>query len=74
MRTPVYKIEVLVIDFENNGPDDAIALIEQCKHLSAKCIKVESRDAGEWHDRHPLNLLTTDKSAYFDSLPELSSK
>lgn len=70
MKTPVYKIEVIVIDFEKDGVDEVKSLIENHRYLHAQCVSVAVKDAGEWEDSHPLNQRATDKIAIFNSMPE----
>lgn len=50
-----HKIEILVIDFEDYGVDDAIVEIEQSRNLHGTVLKSSTFDIGEWDDDHPLN-------------------
>jgi len=56
----VYKLEVMVIDHDELGPDGIREELENadfanhCIHPAVK--KVECRDIGEWSDDHPLNI------------------
>ena len=55
-----YKVEVLIIDFDNIGEEGIIDAIEETSYPN-RCIspdvkKIEARDIGEWDDDHPLNL------------------
>lgn len=62
-----YRLEVLVIDFDNVG-DDIPNIIENTKYpnwcISPSIIQVESRDIGEWSDDHPLNKKDTVRAEY----------
>jgi hypothetical protein len=63
-----YKIEMLVVDFDEVGEQEIRDIIENT-HYPNRCIspsvkKVESRDIGEWHDDHPLNLKDQADLAY----------
>jgi hypothetical protein len=54
-----YKVELLVIDFDDLGEDGIRDEIENAKYAN-RCIspsvqKMDSRDIGEWTDDHPLN-------------------
>ena len=67
-----YKLEVLVIDFDNVG-DDIPSLIENTKYpnwcISPTVIQAESKDIGEWSDDHPLNKNDTMKAEYKKLFP-----
>lgn len=58
-----YKIELLVIDFDELGKDSIIQEIENANYpndcLSPMVKSVVEKDIGEWHDDHPLNKLST---------------
>lgn len=60
----IYKIEIAVIDLDQIGEQEIKKVIENTHYpnhcISPKVKKIESRDIGEWHDDHPLNL--NDKS------------
>ena len=64
----VYKIELLVIDFDELGKDSIIREIENANYpndcLSPRVKLVIEKDIGEWHDDHPLNKLATMDAAY----------
>ena len=58
----VYKIELMVIDFENVGQEGISRLIEDCKYVNPKILSCNSRIIkGEWSDDHPLNKIDTFK-------------
>lgn len=55
----VYKLEVMVIDFDELGEDGIKIEFENARYAN-RCMyprikKIESRDIGEWDDEHPLN-------------------
>ena len=62
-----YKLEVLVIDFDDVG-DEVVSLIENARYpndcISPSVMNVEAREIGEWSDDHPLNKRDTMKAAY----------
>lgn len=62
-----YKLEVLVIDFDDVG-DEVASLIENARYpndcISPSVMHVEARDIGEWSDEHPLNKRDKMKAAY----------
>ena len=69
MKTKVFKIEVLVIDFDALGEDGVKDAIQNarfpndCVSLDVKNIKCEEV---EWSDDHPLNMSATSEKAYQD--------
>ena len=50
-----YKIEILVVDFEEHGEDVLIHDIENMKYYSPNVMDIREADIGEWSDDHPLN-------------------
>lgn len=54
----VYKIELLVIDFDDIGPDEIRDVIENTHYVN-HCISPKVKDVMmrrvEWSDEHPLN-------------------
>jgi hypothetical protein len=54
----VYKIELMVIDFDEVGEDIPVC-IEEARYpnhcITPKVVSINSREIGEWHDDHPLN-------------------
>ena len=63
-----YKLEILVVDFEDIGVEGATQEIESA-HYGNRCItpvvmSVVSRDIGEWDDDHPLNNSKTRDDEY----------
>ncbi len=61
-----YKLEVLVIDFENYGEEDIKTIIERAKYVNADVKSIKSADIGEWSDDHKLNMKVTCEQAYKD--------
>lgn len=63
-----YKIELLVIDFDELGKDSIIREIENANYpndcLSPRVKGIVEKDIGEWDDSHPLNKLKTCDAAY----------
>lgn len=63
-----YKIEILVIDHDDLGPDSIRQEIEGTRYAN-DCIyprvqAIEERDIGEWSDDHPLNRSSAAASEY----------
>jgi len=54
-----YKVELLIIDFDQIGEEEIRYQIEDTKYsnhcISPQVKKIEERDIGEWYDDHPLN-------------------
>ena len=59
----VYKIEIMVIDFEKSGEQDIRDCLESCKYVNPTVVSMESREV-EWSDDHPLNKHDTSEKAY----------
>ena len=63
----IYKIELMVVDFDGLGADAVKETIE-CQKYPNYCIapSVQSIEAREvdWSDEHPLNKLDTSASAF----------
>ena len=63
-----YKIEILVIDFNNLGADgietelNNVNFANDCITLNVKSIT--EKDIGEWSDEHPLNQRKTCDTEY----------
>jgi len=55
----VYKLEVLVIDMDELGPQEIQEVLENARYpnrcISPKVLSVQGREIGEWRDDHPLN-------------------
>ncbi len=63
-----YKIEILVLDFEDSGEESIRDLVERSRHLNAKVMSLKSADV-DWSDEHPLNKCGTSSRAYQDLFP-----
>lgn len=61
----VYKIEVMVLDFEGVGEEEIEHVIANNKFLSAHVMDSKSKEI-EWSDDHPLNRCGTMARAYTD--------
>lgn len=59
-----YKLEVLVLDFEETGDDEVKGLIENNKYLIVDVITLKSKKIDDWDDDHPLNNTETQKEAF----------
>jgi hypothetical protein len=59
-----YKVEVLVLGFEDMSEDDIVYFIENIKHLYPTVMSIQSKEIGEWNDDHPLNKTDTIKQTY----------
>jgi hypothetical protein len=60
-----YKIEMLVLDFEDSGEEAIRDTIEGSRHLNAQVMSSKSVDI-DWSDDHPLNQCGTTARAYQD--------
>ena len=65
----IFKIEVMVIDFDDVGADGTKTILENTRYPN-RCInpmvkKIEERTI-EWSDDHPLNRTSTMDAAYAD--------
>lgn len=59
-----YKIELLVIDLENMGPNEIRIAIENTKYVSPNIVSMQEAEIGEWSDDHPLNHPDTWEAEY----------
>jgi len=59
-----YKLELLVIDYDEIGGDEMKLILENLHDLAVSVMKIESKDIGEWSDDNPLNLYNEKKEAY----------
>jgi hypothetical protein len=63
----VYKVEVMVLDFDEVGEDGVKSLLENTKYpnwaIHPVVRKIDTREI-EWSDDHPLNKWDTEKEAY----------
>lgn len=64
----VYKVELLIIDFDKIGADDIKSIIENARDLndctSTSVKNIIEKDIGEWSDDHPLNHRDTCDAEY----------
>lgn len=55
----VYKLEVMVIDFDELGTQGMIDTLENTTYpnrcMNPRVMSIEERDIGKWTDDHPLN-------------------
>jgi hypothetical protein len=61
-----YKVEVLVLGFEDMPEDDIVYFIENTGYLNSRVMPIQSKDIGEWDDDYPLNKRETAKQTYED--------
>lgn len=56
-----YKVELLVLGFENLSEDDLRHYLSNVKHVYPTIIDVKEAEIGEWTDDHPLNKTTKEE-------------
>jgi len=63
-----YKVEIMIIDFDDLGDEGIADVIENTKYpnycISPQVKSVQSADIGEWDDNHPLNRKDTADAEY----------
>ena len=64
----VYKVELMVVDFDGIGGDGVKDELENARYGN-RCIRpevkgIQERDIGEWDDDHPLNQMDTSDAEY----------
>jgi len=63
-----YKITLLFLDFDEVGPQEAKALIENARLPNridpGTVMDLQEADIGEWSDDHPLNKRATMSEAF----------
>lgn len=63
-----YKVELIIIDFDEVGEELIRYYIENTKYpnhcISPQIKLIEGKDIGEWHDNHPLNSLDLHDTEY----------
>ena len=69
-----YKIEVLVIDFEDIGEKEIGDTLANLRDLSVDVKSIKSVEIGEWRDDHPLNKKETSDNEYARLFPDPSKK
>ena len=69
----MYKVELMVLDFDGIGADGIKQEIEYARYsnrcISPKVKGCESRDIGKWDDSHPLNHRDTADAEYRKLFP-----
>ena len=67
----VYRLEVMVLDFDELGGDDIASIIEHTRFanrcISPTVMRWECKDIGQWRDDHPLNYSSQQREE-FDKL------
>ena len=56
-----YKMELLVLDFQDSEEDDVKYLIESNKYLTINILSTKSKQIDDWDDDNPLNNTDTQK-------------
>jgi hypothetical protein len=63
-----YKVELLIVDFDELGGEDIKNVIENQKYpnwcIDPQVKNIKEADIGEWTDDHPLNKLSTLNKEY----------
>ncbi len=63
--TNVYKIEVVVVDYDDLGAECIQEVLQETKYpnwcISPSVVTIEEKDIGEWDDSNPLNYRNTQK-------------
>lgn len=66
-----YKVEILIIDFDELGLDEIKSVITNARYpnhcMSPDVKDIQEYDIGEWSDEHPLNLHAT-ADQYYNNL------
>lgn len=65
-----YKIELVVVDFEDMGIEDIKNVLRNSRYIHPNIIKCVAADIGEWEDDHPLNKQGTT----YEQVQEIFSK
>jgi hypothetical protein len=72
-KIKVFKLEVLIFDFDGIGKQEVISVLEDTNYpnhcISPQIKKVEVREV-EWSEDHPLNKRDTSEQAYKDLFKE----
>ena len=67
MRMNVYKVEIMVIDFDQLGEGELKNVIENTRYPN-RCIRPEVKSIQtrvvEWSDDHPLNSISQSDAEY----------
>ena len=59
-----YKVELLVLDFENCGESDIKSILSNVRYLNSSVMNIIEKDIGTWSDDHPLNSRILQKETY----------
>ena len=63
-----YKVELLVVDFDDLGADGLKGILENSRYVNhcmrPEVMSIEERDIGEWYDDHPLNKVDKSNTEY----------
>jgi hypothetical protein len=59
-----YKVELLIIDFDQIGGEGIKNMIENLRYLATTVKNIKEVDIGEWTDDHPLNKRITSNEEY----------
>lgn len=64
----VYKLEVMVIDFDGLGAGEIANVLESANYpndcIHPSVVDIDSVDIGEWRDDHPLNNVRTQDAEF----------
>lgn len=62
LRMKAYKVELLIVDHDELGPDEIVVTLENTKYpnwcIDPIVLTTEEADIGDWEDTHPLNYST----------------
>lgn len=67
MVTKIYKLELMVVDSNDNNLTGIIAELENCSYAYTNVMRVKTAEIESWDDNHPLNKSET-ALQIFDSL------
>jgi len=69
-----YKVEILIIDFDNLGATGIKDEFENTNYVNhcmdPNVMKIEEKEIGEWDDDHPLNKKETKEKYYIQLFSE----
>ena len=65
MEVDIYKLEVMVLDFECYGEEEVKQIIENHRFLSVSVMSSKNKKI-EWSYGHPINNVGTKSRAYID--------
>lgn len=69
----VYKVEILVIDFDELGEHEIKSVFENSHYpnhcMSPSVKRIQGMDIGPWHDENPLNKHATADDEYARLFP-----